>query len=89
MPWAALLVVWKFARGLPWQVWAALGAALLCWWLYAYGASVGAERERQKVEDAMKADKERADRAQVGVDECFARGEPWVWDRGTSTCVKR
>jgi hypothetical protein len=40
--------VWQFMRGIPWQVWAALGALLLLFIAYSQGKGAGVAQERAK-----------------------------------------
>jgi hypothetical protein len=40
--------VWQFLRGIPWQVWAALGALLLLFVAYSQGKGAGVAQERAR-----------------------------------------
>lgn len=86
MPW---LLAWNFLKGVPWQVWAIIGAGVFCWWLYSQGYNTGKADLQQKIDEANTKAEQSATEAKLTVNECFARGEPWVWDRGTRQCVKQ
>lgn len=86
MPW---LLAWNFLKGVPWQVWAIIGVGAFCWWLYNHGYDTGQAELQQKIDNANAKAEQSATEAKLTVSECFARGEPWVWDRGTGQCVKQ
>lgn len=83
-----LMLVWSFLKGVPWQVWAAAAVVMFGWWLYDHGYSTGKADLQQKIDAANVKAEQQATEAKLTVNECYARGEPWVWDREAGTCVK-
>lgn len=86
MPW---LLAWNFLKGIPWQIWAIIGVGIFCWWLYGQGYNTGRDELQEKIDKANTQAESQANEARLTVSECYARGEPWVWDREAGKCIKQ
>ena len=77
------------------RYWKELGAVAIVMMLVGYHWRAVYVAKRDGYQNALKdvnAASERlnkaADEGTKTVTECFAKGEPWIWDRGMGKCVK-
>lgn len=67
---------WGFLKGVPWKVYAAVGAALLLWFVYAEGRDAGREEVKAELREAEAKAVKRSEKAITKADmEAASRAE--------------
>ena len=66
---------WGFLKGVPWQVYAAVGAALLLWFVYAEGKDAGREEVMAELREAEAKAVKRSEKAASKADTKAAKRE--------------
>ena len=83
-----LITLRAFARLIPWQAWALAGVLSLAgiWhWKEVRAAVAASYAALVKKSDEQGA---AADAGSITVNECYAKGEPWRWNRETHRCER-
>ncbi|WP_395623371.1 hypothetical protein [Sphingomonas daechungensis] len=85
---AVILALRAFARLIPWQAWALAGVLAFAgvWhWKEVRAAVAASYAALVKKSDEQGA---AADAGSITVNECYAKGEPWRWNREMRRCEK-
>ena len=82
-------------KALVFKHWQLVGIVLALGSIYAWhrvqvaqAGKAGYQRAISDIEAAALKLNKAADEGTKTVRECFAKGEPWEWDRGAGKCVK-